>query len=192
MVSLDGGATAGAAVVQMDMAATATRDAELDELSDLRTQVARLSGTADCGPSNAATPGATPTLVPPAEMHEPVAYGGNWTVSANTVTMRPTFGIFTATGVYAQVSLTITNNTSSAQSFPYEELVLRDEHGRIFIPAQNVRNLNEAGWYSPFPPNLPTDGFIVFDVATDAKGPFVLESTVDPTFRVQVLVEIPG
>lgn len=97
-----------------------------------------------------------------------------------------------ATGIYAQVSLTITNNTSAARPFPYEELVLRDEHGRIFIPAQDVRTLNEAGWYSPFPPSLPTDGFTVFDVAMDAKGPFVIESTVDPAFRIQVLVEIPG
>ena len=192
VVGRSGGARAGAAIVQVDAAATATRTAELSELADLRTQVAHLSNTADCLPAGSATPEATPTLVPPAGMHEPVPYGGDWTVTANTVTMRPTFGIFTATGIYAQVSLTITNNTSAAQPFPYEELVLRDEQDRIFIPAQDVRTLNEAGWYSQFPPSLPTDGFVVFDVATDAKGLFVLESTVDPAFRIQVLVEIPG
>jgi hypothetical protein len=191
-VALNGGSAAGAAVVQVDAAATATRTAELGELADLRTQVAHLSAAADCLPTEAATPGATPTLVPPAGMHEPVPYGADWTISANTVTMRPTFGIFTATGIYAQVILTITNNTSAARPFPYEELVLRDEQGRIFIPDMNVRNLNEAGWYSPFPPNLPTGGFIVFDVAADAQGPFVLESTANPTFRIQVRIEIPG
>ena len=179
-------------MTQVDAAATATWNAELGELADLRTQVARPSSTADCRPVGVATPDATPSLVPPAGMHEPIPYGADWTVTANTVTMRPTFDIFTATGIYAQVSLTITNNTDASQSFPYEDLVLRDEQGRIFIPDMSVRNLNEAGWYSPFPPNLPTGGFIVFDVATDAKGPFVLESTVDPTFRIRVLVEIPG
>jgi hypothetical protein len=184
--------SAGAATAQFDTAATATRAAELGELADLRTQVALLSGAADCLPVGIATPSATPTLAPPAAMHEPVRYGEDWTVTANTVTMRPTFGIFTATGIYAQVSLTITNNTSASRTFPYEELVLRDERDRIFIPSQQVRILNEAGWYSPFPPNLPTGGFIVFDVATDAQGPFVVESTADPTFRIQVLVEIPG
>jgi hypothetical protein len=186
------GDSVGAAIAQVDAAATATRTAELGELSELRTQVAILSNAADCLPAGAATPDATPALVPPVAMHEPIPYGEDWTVTANTVTMRPTFGIFTATGVYAQVSLTITNDTSASRSFPYEELVLRDEQGRIFIPAQNVRTLNEAGWYSPFPPNLPTGGFIIFDVATDAQGPFVLESTADPAFRIQVLVEIPG
>ena len=42
------------------------------------------------------------------------------------------------------------------------------------------------------PPSLPTNGFVIFDVATDAVGPFILESTADPAFRVVIEVQLRG
>jgi hypothetical protein len=104
----------------------------------------------------------------------------------------PNFSDLTPEGIYAKVNLTITNNTGNSRSFPYEELVLRDGQGRSFISPNEIKTRNEAGWFSPFPPSLPTDGFVIFDIATDAVGPFILESTADPTFRVQIELEQRG
>ena len=108
------------------------------------------------------------------------------------INMMPTFDQFTAEGIYAQVHVEIVNNTAVQRAFPFEELVLRDEQGRVFAPDSQVPTVNQAGWFSPFPPSLPTPGFVVFDIATDAEGPFILESTTDPTFRVLVETEVRG
>jgi hypothetical protein len=163
--------------------ATATRAAELAELSDLRTQIA--SGLV-CTPAATATATATPTRVPPVAAGSPLPYGEDWTVTVKDVTLRPTFGSSTAKGIYVQVNITAVNNTAKPQGFPYDDLVLRDTSGRAFLPALDVKVQNEGEYYMVYPPSIPTDGFIVFDAPADAKGPFILESTTDPTFRVIV------
>jgi hypothetical protein len=60
------------------------------------------------------------------------------------------------------------------------------------LPDTQVRSLNAAGWFAIVPPSTPTDGIVIFDIQVDAHGPFVLESTADPTFRVEVKEEIRG
>jgi hypothetical protein len=166
-----------------DAAATATREAELTELSDLRTQIA---GGLVCTPAATATATATPTRVPQVAAGAPIPYGEDWTVTVKDVTLRPTFGSSTAKGIYVQVNITAVNNTAKPQGFPYDDLVLRDASGRAFLPALDVKVQNEGEYYMVYPPSIPTDGFIVFDAPADAKGPFILESTTDPTFRVIV------
>jgi len=166
-----------------DAAATATRQAELTELSDLRTQVAKGSV---CTPAATATATATPTPVPPVTAGAPMPYGDDWTVTVRDVSLLPTFGNSTAKGIYVQVNITAVNDTATPQRFPYDDLVLRDANGRVFLPAFDVKVQNEGKYFMVYPPSVPTDAFVVFDAPADAKGPFILESTVDPTFRVIV------
>jgi hypothetical protein len=181
-----------------DIAATGTRTSELAELDRLRTKVAGTPAAVVCTPpatntpEPSPTPTAVPTLVPPAAAGESLAYSGDWTVAVDDVSLMSNFSDLTPQGIYAKVNLTITNNTGVQRRFPYEELVLRDGQGRVFVPDARVKSLNEAGWFTPFVPFLPSEGFVIFDIATDTAGPFILESTVDPTFRVLIELENRG
>ena len=166
-----------------EVAATTTRAAELAELSDLRTQV---GGALVCTPATTATATVSPTLVPPVAAGAPMPYGKDWIVTVKDVTLRPTFAKSTAKGVYIQVNITAVNDSATPQRFPYDDLVLRDASDRAFLPAIDVKVQNEGEYYMVYPPSVPTDGFVVFDAPADAKGPFILESTTDPTFRVTV------
>ena len=183
--------------------ATATREAELEELERLRAQVAGSPVAIVCTPAPTATatptpaPTATPTLVPPVASGEPVPYAGDWTLTATGVALQATVGGQTATGVFAAVELTILNDGSVQQPFPFAELRLLDSEGRTFQPAvaATVDAALEAGvggWYFPFAPGIPADVVVVFDVAADAEGPFILQSTQNPTFRVEVSQERSG
>jgi hypothetical protein len=196
-----GRATAGQETVlagsanQVDLDATATRMAELDELDELRTRVAQplvCTPAATSTPAPTATPLPTATLVPPVAAGQPMTYAGDWTVTVQIISLVPTFDILTADGTYAIVRLTLVNGTAAPRVFPYEELVLRDEHGNVYLPDSQARAVNAAGWFSVVPPSTPTDGMVIFDIQTDAHGPFILESSVDPTFRVEVEEEIRG
>ena len=191
-----GSSAAGAAAASPDPAtpallATATRTAELIELAVLRTRVAQPPPTAVCAPPTAtptvvAPATATPTPVPPLAAGQPLPYAGNWTVTVTAASFLSSFGDLSAEGTFARVDLLVVNGEATPRAFPYAELVLRDAQGRPFAPSLLVAARNEAGFFSPFSPSLPTPGFVVFDVATDATAPFVLESTADPAFRVTV------
>jgi hypothetical protein len=179
----------------VDLEATATRMAELAELDQLRTQVAQplvCTPAATSTPQPTATPLPTATLVPPATAGLPMPYAGDWTVTVDVAALVPTFDVLTADGSYAIVRLALINHTATPRAFPYEELVLRDENGNIYLPDTQVRSVNAAGWFTIVPPSTPTDGMVIFDIQTGAHGPFVLESSVDPTFRVEVSEEIRG
>jgi hypothetical protein len=169
--------------------ATATRQAELDELSELRTQVARYESTPGCPPDG--TPDVA-SPVPPAQAGTALAYGDDWTVTITDLSTMPTFGTATAQGIFARVSLTAINNTNEPLRFPYDDLVLRDSIGRSYLPALEAKTQLGAHYFDELPPSLPTNGFVIFDVATDAEGPFILESTADPAFRVVIEVQLRG
>lgn len=201
-LSVGGGAMAQ--IQAEDIAATATRTAEQVELEQLRnlisgspvaiacTQLA--TETAEPSPTATLTPSVTPTPtpVPPRPAGTPIEYPGDWVVIVDDITLMPTFRDEVAEGIFAQVSLTVTNNTSDPRRFPYKELVLLDAQGRPFITPIRVISGGGSGWHQPFPPSLPTPGMIIFDIATDSTGPFILESTVDPTFRVEVSLQNRG
>jgi hypothetical protein len=167
--------------------ATATRAAELIELSDLRTQVA---GGLNCTPG--ATGAATATPVPPVAAGAPMPYGDDWTVTVVDISMMPTVRDVKAPGQFAKVSIIAVNNTSDDERFPYDTLLLRDATGRVFRTSQSANGQDIANWYARFPPSVAQGGYVYFDVAIDAKGPFILESTTDPTFRVLIDVEVRG
>ncbi len=178
--------------------ATATRESELEELERLRAQVAGTPMAVVCTPAPTATvtpepsPTATPTPVPPVAAGQPLPYTDDWTVTVSGVSLMPTFADLTATGSFARVDLVITNDGTRRRRFPYGDLVLLDNQGRTFEPDPVVAGRNEAGFLAGFPPSVPTPGFVIFSVAADAEGPFVLASTEDPTFRVEISQERSG
>jgi hypothetical protein len=181
-----------------DAAATATRIVELDELSALRTQVAQSSAPLVCTPLATSTPEptraatASPTVVPPKLAGVPVAYDNAWMVTVTGISLMPRIGTFTASGMYAQVNLSIVNTANSERGFAFTDLVLRDERGRVYTLDLEALDAFASGFIAQYPPSIPLDAFMVFDVAADAEGPFILESRTDPTFRVSVEVEVRG
>jgi hypothetical protein len=170
--------------------ATATREAELLELERLQTQVAE-QATA-CAPTP--TPAATATPVPPTAQGVPVNYVGNWTITVTSAATALNVGDQFPEGIYILVNMTITNNESTERFFDYGDFRLVDSQGRVFVEdvfvASRVNIDNPINFQ--FDPNLPTDTVAVFDVAEDVGTEFILESTADPTFRVQVSLEMRG
>jgi hypothetical protein len=178
------GLAAQQSTVEVNAAATATRAAELIELNQLRTQVAVLStAVATLTPSVTATPTPTPT---PVSAGQPLSYPDGWTVVVGDVSLLPAIGEFLPVGVFAQVGLTLTNSTDQARRFPFTDLRLRDEQGRIYFPVSEPQVMYDAGWFIYVEPSLPFSSPAIFDIATDAAGPFVLESVADAGFRVLV------
>jgi hypothetical protein len=175
--------------------ATATREAELEELERLRTQVAQAE-TVCAEPTNTVTPSPTitPTPVPPVAAGQPLPYGENWTVEVLELSSATLVDEETPEGVFIVVTMTITNNEATERLFPFEEFVLVDEQGRPFVIDVRATILHPGGVGTRhrFLPSLPTDTAIVFDVAEDAGTTFILESTADPTFRVQLSLEMRG
>jgi hypothetical protein len=170
--------------------ATATREAELEELERLRTQVAE-QATA-CAPTP--TPAATATPVPPSPQNVPVSYGENWTIEATGASTAPNVTDHFPEGIFILVNLTITNNEATGRFFEYEDLRLVDDQGRVFVSDVFVSSrvpIDQRINYE-FDPSLPLETVVVFDIATDAGTQFILESTADPTFRVQVSLEMRG
>jgi hypothetical protein len=170
--------------------ATSTREAELMELEQLRTQVAQQATACAETP----TPTATPTPAPPTAQGVPVPYIGNWTVVVTSASTALNVADSFPEGTYVLVNLTITNNDATVRFFEYDDLTLLDDQGRVFVselvvsshvPVDHPINFQ-------FDPSLPTETVVVFDVAEDVGTTFILESTADPTFRVQVSLEMRG
>ena len=181
---------------------TATREAEIEELERLQAQAAGSPVPVVCTPAPTATttptpaPTATPTPVPPVAAGTPVSYGDSWTVTVMGLGLSPNIGRQVATGVFATVELRVRNEGTQTSAFPFDEFVLVDSSGRTFNVSVSgsveARLRGPAGWGTGFDPGIPADAVVVFDVATDAGESFILQSTEDPTFRVQVSRERSG
>lgn len=196
----DGSVEAMAPVRQDDLSvhATATRVAELDQLVALESTVAALEATVAAlqtevaQPRPEATPTAEPTPMPPVPSGQALPYGDGWTVTAFDVTPRPTIGELTATGLYIEVRLEVTNTAASPRPFPYEDFVLQDGEGRTYVLAHDATTLLNAEVLLLVAPTLPKGLRLVYEVLPDAGQRFVLESTRHPTFRVQLIVAPRG
>jgi hypothetical protein len=178
--------------------ATATRQAEIDELNRLRTQVAQTAvcvqptATETPVPTETPPPTATPTPVPPVAMGQPLSYQGDWTVVVTGFLAAPSSDT-APSGKFVQVNATVTNNAASTRKFPFGDWVLVDAAGRVFKMADTATTqLYGPSWYLGIDPSLATDFRIVFDVAADAGPAFILESAADPTFRVAVQLQALG
>lgn len=189
-----GEASAGMTPPVQDQAAanpTATRAAELAELSALQTEVAALQTQVA---QLSATPTATvePTPVAPSQPGQPLLYGGNWTIVVGAASVRPTIDQHSAKGMFVEIPLTITNGSAETRFVPFGDFVLTDAQGRRFEVDIVALTAVDARAGLPADPWLPTDRRIVFDVATDAGEVFVLESKSDPSFRVEVAIQARG
>jgi hypothetical protein len=162
--------------------ATATRSAELAELNQLRTQVAE-QATA-CA---TAQPSPTPTQGPAGEMGQEHQYGDIWTVVVVDAVPVPGTDTVKPKGMFMEVHLILTHHEPINKAFPFHELVLVDSQDRPYTVAANEsRELIAPGWDAYTEPSQPTARTILFDVAPDAGTSFVLESTMNPAFRVKV------
>src|SRR5262245_34843859 len=143
---------------------TTTRQAELQEIEQLQTQVAE-QATA-CAPTP--TPIATATPVPPAAQGESVPYVGNWTIVVTGASTATNVGDDVPSGMFVLVNMTFMNNEPDARFFEYGNLRLVDEQGRVFVDDVSVssRVPIEHTYNAQFEPNIPTDTIVVFDAAT--------------------------
>jgi hypothetical protein len=182
------------AVTTSTVEATETRAAEETEVAGLRATVSALETEIATLLAPTSTPTAEPTQtpVPPLAAGSTAPIGDDWEVAVGPLTTMATWNDEVADGVFARVDLAITNTGQRQVRFPFDTLLLRDASGRVFEPDKGIGFDLDAGWLTRFEPGIPADAFITFDVATDAQGPFVLESSEDPTFRVLVQEEVRG
>lgn len=185
----------------VDASATATREAEMTEIATLRTEVAALQTrvaelSVSPTPTVVPSPTATPTPVPPAPMNQPLSYRGTWTVVITDVTKSATVqgnnNSATAQGVYVVVRGTVTNNEGENARFPGSDLVLTDDRGRHYEFTSYETIMVSENFSQTFEAGVPTDAVWVFDVAPDAGDRFILESSDDPAFRVQLEIARRG
>ena len=172
---------------------TATREAELAELHALQTQVAN---PPVCTPAPTETPvaaTATATEVPVAQAGVPLPYLDIWTITA--LGIAPTLGAtnLMPVGQFMQVNLTLSHSSRDPQAMPLTDFVLVDSSGRFSVIDILVnQGLLGSGWGLSISPGTTDSRSLIFDVAADAGTSFVLESNVDPTFRVALKIEQRG
>ena len=165
---------------------TATREAELEELADLRTQVAQ---------KPVCTPAAdvTPTEVPAAPTGTPLPYRDIWTITVHGIAPMPGSDAVKPSGQFMQVNLAVSHSSTKSEIFPFADFVLRDNSGRVAVIDQTInRQIFGNAWLLGVLPGATEERSLVFDVPADAGSSFTLESQVDPTFRVAMTVEQRG
>jgi hypothetical protein len=172
--------------------ATATRQAELDELHALQTQV---TNPPVCTPAPTETPvppTPTATIVPPSAAGTPLPYGEIWTITV--LSIGPAIpGDVTPDGMYMQVSMEVSHSGTSPALPPLFDFQLVDGQGRR--SAANIEDTQAIlGTRNSLTVGVGETVIrgVIFDVPIDAGTNFVLESPDDPTFRVALTVEIRG
>jgi hypothetical protein len=147
--------------------------------------------TVECLPSSESSPMA---LASPIAVGRPVTYVDDWTVTVTGATKLQSSDVYVPEGVLVAVSLIVTNDTATGRFFPFEELTLLDSEGRPYVADGFFTNAypNSKGVHHTFNPSLPIDTAVVFDVREDAGDTFILQSTADPSFRVQVDLALRG
>jgi hypothetical protein len=165
---------------------TATREAELKELDNLRTQVAEKPA---CTPA----PDVTPTEVPAAPTGTPLPYRDIWTITVHGIAPLPGSDAAKPSGQFMQVNLAVSHSSTKSEIFPFGDFVLLDDSGRMAVIDQSInRQIFGNAWLLGVKPGATEERSLVFDIPTDAGGNFVLESQADPSFRVAMTVEQRG
>ena len=173
--------------------ATAARQAELDELHELQTRVANPPVCTPAATNTPVPPTPTPTEVPVAPMNTPVSYDEIWTITVLGITPVPAISAATPAGKFMQVNLKASHAAPTAKILRLTDFILRDSRDRFSIPnAETNRAVFGNLWLPGVDPGVTEDAAILFDVAADAGDSFILESRVDPTFRVAMTVEQRG
>jgi hypothetical protein len=166
--------------------ATATREAEIKELNDLRTQVAN---PPVCTPIVEPTP----TEAPLANTGVPLSYRDIWTITVHGIAPLPGSDVVKPAGQFMQINLAVSHSSASAEIFPYVDFVLSDAKGRFAVVDQSInRAMFGNGWLFAIQPGVTEERSLVFDVAADAGNGFLLESQADSSFRVGMTLEQRG
>lgn len=174
-----------------DLRATATRTAELAEISALRTQVAHLPVCTSPTPTATPTPMQTATPVPPVPAGTAIAYGADWSVTIASLSPMPAPTGLKPNGQYLRVNLKIENLSARPKFAPYDEWRLVNAADRGFsVDIAATQAVSGSQW-------VVLDGksaefAIVFDVSPDSGSAFILESAKQPAFRVALTMETRG
>lgn len=172
---------------------TATREAELRELEELRTKVAQ---PATCVPPPTATavpPTSTATQVPLASMGTPVPFYEIWTVTVLGIAPAISPPDLSPAGQFMRVNMTVSHSANTPKLLPITDFVLTDSAGRFSAVAIATNQAILGGtWALATAPGVVENRSVIFDVAADAGDTFILESPGDPTFRVGIKVELLG
>jgi hypothetical protein len=182
--------------------ATATRQAELAELDDLRTKVASTpicptfeptaTPTLTPTPEPTETPTPTPTIVPAVAPGTELAYGSIWKITVSAIDYVPSQENFQPSGTLVKVDVTLTNGSDQSQPPPFLNWKLVDDAGNVYrLDMEATQAVVGPRWGLSVDRNASETRTLVFDVAVDATS-FVLESDDDPTFRVQLMLESRG
>lgn len=174
-------------------APTKTREAELDELHSLQTQVAEPDV---CTPASTSTPlpaTATPTVVPPIAAGQPIPYGDTWSVTILGIAPVPAGGQVPTQGQLLRLNVVVANQTNDTVFPPFAEWLLTDASGQSYaVSSQASSALAGVGWRLPVGPGMTENRAMVFDLPSDAGTTFTLESRDEPTFRVALRIEARG
>ena len=166
--------------------ATATRQAELDELHALQTQVAE---PLVCSP----VPTATATQVPLATTGELLPYLDIWSITVLGIAPAVAPNDLRPDGKFMQLNLTAAHSASTPQLLALTKFVLTDSDGVFAVPGISVnQKFFGPGWALHIQPGVTENLSVIFDVAAAAGDSFILESNADPTFRVGMTVEQRG
>lgn len=174
-----------------DGQATATRTAELAEISALRTQVAHLPVCTSPTPTATPPPAPTAPPVPPVPAGTAIAYGAEWSVTIASLSPMPAPAGLKPNGRYLRVNLKIENLGAKPKFPPYDEWRLVNAAGRGFsIDVAATQASSGSQWVVV---DGKSAGFaIVFDVSPDSGSAFILESAKQPAFRVALTMETRG
>jgi hypothetical protein len=181
------------AVASPEANATATRAAELQEINDLRAEVAELKACTLAATQTAVSVTATPTQVPPLETGVPVSYLGIWSITVLGISPFPTTDKVKPNGKFMQVNVTASHSSRNAELLLLTDFILTDANGRFAAVDLSInQSVYGSTWGLSIAPGVTEMRSIVFDVAADAGDSFILESNADPMFRVAMTVEQRG
>ena len=179
--------------------ATATRQAELEELRALQTQVAE---PIQCTPAPTEPPAPTETPIPPTPTAtvvpatasgEPTPYGEEWIVTVLGIAHVPAAGEHLPEGQFIRVNVTIQNLTNDALAPPFTDWMLVTTRGQAYdVDLLASNDIAGVGWGLNVGAGETADRALVFDVPADAGTSFVLESRREPSFRVSVALQSFG
>jgi hypothetical protein len=193
LVTTGGPAGNSALAALQDVDPTATREAELKELDDLRTQIANPPTCVPPPTATAVPPTATATQVPLASSGVALPFHDIWTITVLGIAPTVSPPDTRPDGQFMRVIMTVSHSASAPKALPITDFLLTDSAGRFSAVDIAVNQAVLGGtWALATAPGVTEDRSIVFDVAADAGVMFILESPGDPGFRVQLTVEQRG
>ena len=179
---------------QEDAAApTKTREAELDELHGLQTRVTEPNICTPAPTSTAVPATPTATTVPPTASGQPVMYDATWEVTVLAIAPTPAGAEVPTQGQLLRLNVAVANHSNDNAFPPFPDWLLTDASGQSYaVDLAASTALAGAGWALTVGPGATDDRSMIFDVPIDIGTSFVLESRVEPSFRVALAIESRG